>query len=91
MFACCVSGIVNGYGYAPMLSAQDRVRYYGNMSEFYMVKESRYGAYLYHAVEFRVGSNLAPDERAGGVDIKAEEGGVGTWCGVCACAACEKI
>ncbi len=30
--------------------------------EFYMVKEPRYGAYLYQAVEFRVGINLAADE-----------------------------
>ena len=30
-----------------------------------MVKEPRYGAYLYQAVEFRVGSNLAADEVEG--------------------------
>ena len=60
--------------------------------EFYMVKEPQYGAYLYQAVEFRVGSNLAADEVEGStLNIKAEEGGVGTGCGVCACAACEKI
>ena len=29
------------------------------------MKEPRYGAYLYQAVEFRVGSNLAADEVEG--------------------------
>ena len=33
--------------------------------EFYMVQEPRYGAYLYQAVEFRVGTNLAADEVEG--------------------------
>jgi hypothetical protein len=33
--------------------------------EFYMVNEPRHGAYLYEALEFTVGSNLALDEVAG--------------------------
>ena len=33
--------------------------------EFYMVNEPRHGAYLYQALEFKVGSNLPLDEVAG--------------------------
>ena len=33
--------------------------------EFYMVMEGTYGAYVYQALEFRVGSNLPPDELIG--------------------------
>ncbi len=42
------------------LSAQERVRCYGNMSSTAMVMEPWHGAYLYQALEFNVESNLSP-------------------------------
>ena len=35
------------------------------LHEFYMVMEPQYGAYLYQAIEFKVGSSLPPEELIG--------------------------
>ncbi len=35
------------------------------LHELYMVMESHYGAYLYQAIEFKVGSSLPPEELIG--------------------------
>jgi hypothetical protein len=41
--------------------------------EFYMVMEPRYGAYLYQALEFRVGSNLPLEEVEGSTTKQKKE------------------
>ena len=59
------------------------------LHEFYMVMEPQYGAYLYQAIEFKVGSSLPPEELIGGCDKQGEERGLGPWGGLRAGAACS--
>ncbi len=59
--------------------------------EFYMVMEPQYGAYVYQALEFQVGTSLPADEVKGSVVNKGDEGGLGVWRGLCSSAACQEI
>jgi hypothetical protein len=44
--------------------------------EFFMVMEVTYGAYVYQALEFKVGSSLPPDELIGIGSTTKEKNGV---------------
>lgn len=43
------------------------------LHEFYMVMEPQYGAYLYQAIEFKVGSSLPPEELIGATNKAKNE------------------
>jgi hypothetical protein len=56
--------------------------------EFYMVLEPKYGAYVYQALEFKVGTSLPSEEVQGSSTKEKKEICLGVWRGVCPGAAC---